>query len=208
MPKRFVGKVCLVSGAGSGIRQETAISFAREGAKLIAADIDEEGCKQTVSSIEALGGEAIFCKTDISKRADTEAMVQATVKHFGRLDHAVNCAGITRGVSIPTHEYPEDRWYQVIAVNLTGMWYSVKAQLNKNRVNAVCPTAIETPTIMDGRLNLSNNQELREKFTSEQAMMRIGQPKEVADVVLWLSSDESSFITGHAMPVDGGAFAK
>ena len=75
-------------------------------------------------------------------------------------------------------------------------------------MNAVCPTAIETPMIMEGRLNLRNNQDLREKFTNEQAMMRMGQPKEVADVVLWLSSDESSFITGHAMPVDGGAFAK
>ncbi|WP_419888213.1 SDR family NAD(P)-dependent oxidoreductase [Neobacillus niacini] len=247
MPNRFTGKVCLVSGAGSGIGQETAISFARKGAKVIAADLNEEGARHTVSSIDAIGGEAVFIKSDISKRVDTEAMVQAALEHFGRLDHAVNCAGITGGVSIPTHEYPEDRWLQVIAVNLTGMWYSVKAQLNQMlkqgggtivnvasaaglkghpnnvsysatkhgvigltktaaleyatkhiRVNAVCPTAIETPMIMDGRLNLRNNQELLEKFTNEQAMMRMGQPKEVADVILWLSSDESSFITGHA----------
>jgi NAD(P)-dependent dehydrogenase (short-subunit alcohol dehydrogenase family) len=257
MTKRFEGKVCLVSGAGSGIGQETAISFAREGAKVIVADINEEGGRQTLTSIEAIGGEAFFIKSDISKSADGVAMVQAAVEHFGRLDHAVNCAGITGGVSVPTHEYPEERWHQVIAVNLTGMWYSVKAQLNqmlkqdggtivnvasaaglkghpnnvpysatkhgvigltktaaleyatKNiRVNAVCPTAIETPMIMDGRLNLRTNQELKERFTNEQAMMRMGHPKEVADVILWLSSEESSFITGHAMPVDGGAFAR
>ncbi|MEH7084200.1 glucose 1-dehydrogenase [Neobacillus drentensis] len=257
MSTRFAGKVCLVSGAGSGIGQETAISFAREGAKVIAADIDGAGGLQTVASIISVGGQAIFFKTDISKAADTEAMVQAAVDHFGGLDHAVNCAAITGGVSIPTHEYPEELWHQVLAVNLTGMWYSVKAQLNqmlkqgggtivivasaaglkghpnnvpysatkhgvvgltktaaleyatKNiRVNVVCPTAIETPMIMDGRLNFRNNQELQEKFTSEQAMMRMGQPREVADVILWLSSDQSSFITGHAMPVDGGAFAK
>ena len=170
---------------------------------------------------------------------------------------AVNCAGINGGVSFPTHEYPEDRWHQQIAVNLTGMWYSVKSQLTymlqqgggtivnvasaaglkglpnnvpytatkhgvvgltraaaieyatKNiRINAVCPTSIETPMLMDGRLNLRNNPELREQFTNLQAMKRMGQPKEVADVILWLSSEESSFITGHAMPVDGGAFAK
>lgn len=257
MSTRFAGKVCLVSGAGSGIGQETAISFAREGAMIIAADIDEAGGLQTVASIKSVGGQAIFFKTDISKTADTEAMVRAAVEHFGGLDHAVNCAAITGGVSIPTHEYPEELWHQVLAVNLTGMWYSVIAQLNqmlkqgggtivnvasaaglkghpnnvpysatkhgvvgltktaaleyatKNiRVNVVCPTAIETSMIMDGRLNLRNNQELREKFTSEQAMMRMGQPREVADVILWLSSDQSSFITGHAMPVDGGAFAK
>ena len=61
--------------------------------------------------------------------------------------------------------------------------------------------------IMDGRLNLRNNPELRAKFTSDQAMKRIGRPDEVADVVLWLCSDQSTFITGHAMAVDGGMFA-
>jgi NAD(P)-dependent dehydrogenase (short-subunit alcohol dehydrogenase family) len=95
MPKRFAGKVCLISGAGSGIGQETAISFAREGAKVIAADINEEGGQQTLASIEAIGGEAFFIKSDVSKSADGVAMVQAAVEHFGRLDHAVNCAGIT-----------------------------------------------------------------------------------------------------------------
>jgi NAD(P)-dependent dehydrogenase (short-subunit alcohol dehydrogenase family) len=254
---RFAGKVCLVSGAGSGIGQETAISFAREGAQVLAADIDVEGGEETISAIEAIGGQAVFLKTDISKSAETEAMVQAAVEHFGRLDHSVNCAAITGGISLPTHEYPEDCWHQVVAVNLTGIWYSVKAQLNqmlkqgggtivnvasaaglkghpnnvpyaatkhgvvgltktaaleyatKNiRVNAICPTAIETPMIMEGRLNLRENKDLLEKFKTEQAMMRMGQPREVADVILWLSSDEASFITGHAMPVDGGAFAK
>jgi NAD(P)-dependent dehydrogenase (short-subunit alcohol dehydrogenase family) len=68
MTKRFEGKVCLVSGAGSGIGQETAISFAREGAKVIVADINEKGGQQTLTSIEAIGGEAFFIKSDISKR--------------------------------------------------------------------------------------------------------------------------------------------
>lgn len=257
MAKRFEDKVCLVSGAGSGIGQATALSFAREGAKVIVADVDKEGGENTVTSIIDLGAEAIFVETDISKQADAEKMVQAAIERFGRLDCAVNCAAITGGVSIPTHEYPEERWHQVVAVNLTGMWYSVRSQINqmlkqgggtivnfssaaglkghpnnvpysatkhgvvgltktaaieyatKNiRINAVCPTAIETPMIMDGRLNLRNNPELREQFTNEQAMKRMGKPEEVADVVLWLCSDASSFITGHAMPVDGGAFAK
>jgi NAD(P)-dependent dehydrogenase (short-subunit alcohol dehydrogenase family) len=75
------------------------------------------------------------------------------------------------------------------------------------RINAVCPTAIETPMIMQGRRKLAENPEALEAAKNYQAMKRMGQPQEVADVALWLCSDQSSFITGHAMAVDGGAFA-
>jgi NAD(P)-dependent dehydrogenase (short-subunit alcohol dehydrogenase family) len=75
------------------------------------------------------------------------------------------------------------------------------------RINAVCPTAIETPMIMYGRRKLAENPEALEAAKNYQCMKRMGQPGEVADVILWLCSNESSFITGHAMPVDGGAFA-
>jgi NAD(P)-dependent dehydrogenase (short-subunit alcohol dehydrogenase family) len=75
------------------------------------------------------------------------------------------------------------------------------------RINAICPTAIETPMIMEGRRKLAYNPEALEAAKNFQAMKRMGQPQEVANVILWLCSDESSFITGHAMPVDGGAFA-
>ena len=75
------------------------------------------------------------------------------------------------------------------------------------RVNALCPTAIETPMIMEGRRKLAHNPDALEAAKNTQAMKRMGQPEEVADVILWLCSEQSSFITGHAMPVDGGAFA-
>lgn len=75
------------------------------------------------------------------------------------------------------------------------------------RINAVCPTAIETPMLMHGRRKLAENPEALEAAKNHQRMKRMGQPEEVADVILWLCSDQSSFITGHAMPVDGGAFA-
>ena len=75
------------------------------------------------------------------------------------------------------------------------------------RVNAICPTAIETAMIMEGRRKLAHNHEAMEEAKNYQAMKRMGQPQEVADVILWLCSEQSSFITGHAMPVDGGAFA-
>ena len=75
------------------------------------------------------------------------------------------------------------------------------------RINAVCPTAIETPMLMEGRRKLAHNPEALEAAKNLQRMKRMGQPEEVTDVCLWLCSAESSFITGHAMPVDGGAFA-
>jgi NAD(P)-dependent dehydrogenase (short-subunit alcohol dehydrogenase family) len=85
---------------------------------------------------------------------------------------------------------------------------AAKEYATKNiRINAVCPTAIETPMIMEGRRNLAYDPEALEAAKNHQAMKRMGRPEEVADVILWLCSEQSSFITGHAMPVDGGAFA-
>lgn len=75
------------------------------------------------------------------------------------------------------------------------------------RVNCICPTAIETPMIMEGRRKLAENPEAKQQALSFQAMKRMGTPQEVADVALWLCSDESSFITGSAIKADGGALA-
>lgn len=254
--KRFENKVCLVTGASSGIGRATAISFAKEGANVVVSDVNAEAGELVVNEIKALGKEAFFVKCDISQRVEVENMIQQTVKTFGRLDCAVNSAGIAGTLSLPTHEYPEDAWLQQININLTGTWYCVKYQLiamlkqgggnivcvssaaglvgqpdnvpycaskhgvigivksaaienaTKNiRINAICPTAIETPMIMEGRRKLAHNPEALQAAINLQRMKRMGQPQEVADVALWMCSDQSSFITGQAMAVDGGAFA-
>ncbi len=253
---RFEHKVCVVTGAGSGIGRATALAFANEGASVLVTDVNTDAGEAVVSEITAVGGRAIFLAVNIADQQQVESMVTLAIERFGRLDCAVNCAGVTGGISAPTHEYPDASWAQNLSVNLTGTWYCMKAELRqmleqgsgtivnvasaaglkghpnnigycatkhaivgmtktaaleyatKNiRVNALCPSAIETPMIMDGRLNLRNNPELRAKFTSDQAMKRMGRPDEVADVALWLCSDQSTFITGHAMAVDGGMFA-
>jgi NAD(P)-dependent dehydrogenase (short-subunit alcohol dehydrogenase family) len=253
---RFQNKICLVTGAASGIGRATAIAFAKEGAKVVLSDVNEKAGQEVLTTIQSMGYEAIFVKCDISKREEVENLVNVAVEMYGRLDCTVNSAGIAGTLSLPTHEYPEAAWLQQININLTGTWYCVKYQVaqmlkqgggtivniasaagligqpenvpyaaskhgvvgitktaaieyaTKNiRINCLCPTAIETPMIMEGRRKLAHNPTAKEQAINFQRMKRMGQPSEVADVALWLSSEQSSFITGHAMPVDGGALA-
>ena len=254
--QRFKDKVCIVTGAASGIGRATALAFAQEGGKVLVSDISES-IHEVVEAIKQKGGTALAQACDISDWNSVSGLVKRAVDTFGRLDCAVNSAGIAGKVSLPTHEYPFEGWHQQIAINLTGSWYFLKATTDqmvkqgrgsivlvasaaglrgqpKNspyaaakhgvvgltktaaleyatqniRVNCICPTAIETPMIMQGRRKLAENPEALKAAINVQAMQRMGQPFEVADVNLWLCSEQSGFITGLAMPVDGGAMAR
>lgn len=253
---RFLNKVCLITGAASGIGAATALAFAKEGAKLVLADVAEERGRGIEAQIKGMGDEAIFVSCNIAKREEVTNLITKTIETFGRIDCAVNCAGTAGKHTAPLHEYPEEDWMYMMQVNLFGTYHCLKeeiAQMLKSgggtivnvasavglvahpgnspyatskfgvvgltrtaakeyatqniRINAVCPTAIETPMIMEGRRKLAHNPEALEGAKNYQAMKRMGQPEEVADVIVWLCSEQSSFITGHAMPVDGGAFA-
>jgi len=129
MAGRVEGKVALVTGGASGIGRATALTFAREGAKLVIADMNEEGGQQTVHMITENGGEAIFVQVDVTSTSAVEAMISKTVETYGRLDCAHNNAGIAGGVRALTADYPEERWHQVIAVNLTGVWLCMKYEI-------------------------------------------------------------------------------
>lgn len=111
-------KVALVTGAGSGIGKAIAMSLAASGAAVVLADLREEGVAAATAEIRAAGGAALALTGDASQRADTHAWVQAAHEHFGGLDILVNNAGL-QYVS-PVHEFPEDRWDQLIGVMLTG----------------------------------------------------------------------------------------
>lgn len=128
MAGQFNGKVALVTGAASGIGRATALAFAREGARVVVADYDADGGEETSNQIRQDGGEAIFVRTDVSKPADVEAMLAATMDAFGRLDFVFNNAGI-EGQAAPTAEGTEENWDRVIAVNLKGVWLCMKAEL-------------------------------------------------------------------------------
>jgi NAD(P)-dependent dehydrogenase (short-subunit alcohol dehydrogenase family) len=122
------GKVALVTGGGSGIGRATALLFAKQGAKVVVADIVVEGGKATVEMIHKAGGEALFLKVDVSKSAEVADMVAETVKKYGRLDYAANNAGI-EGDNKPLADYPEDMFDRVIAVNLKSIFLCMKNEI-------------------------------------------------------------------------------
>ncbi|WP_166332861.1 SDR family NAD(P)-dependent oxidoreductase [Sphingobacterium chungjuense] len=245
--RKLEGKVAIVTGGGSGIGQAIAKLFGSNGAKVIVADIDEEAGRSVVNDIKAAGGEALFEKADTSQVEDNKKLVEVAVAHFGRLDIAINNAGIA-GVGQRTGEHDIDSWKKVIDVNLNGVFFGCRFQLEqmvKNgggnivnmssiygmvaapmnvayvttkhavvgltksiaveygadniRCNAVGPGYIFTPML---EKNLTPD--LLEHFAAQAPIKRLGSAEDIAKLVLFLSSDDSSFVTGAYYIADGG----
>lgn len=128
MASLFEGKVAVITGAGSGIGRACALAFAREGARVVASDIAPEGGNETVNLIKQAGGEAAFIRCDVARPQEIEALIHSTVETYGRLDCAVNNAGIA-GVQATTADYPLENWQKVININLTAPWLCMKYEL-------------------------------------------------------------------------------
>jgi NAD(P)-dependent dehydrogenase (short-subunit alcohol dehydrogenase family) len=126
--KIFEGKAVLVTGAGSGIGKATALLFAKEGAKVLVADVTEAHNREVVGLIQKGGGEAVGFVGDVSNPKDCEAMVKKALDSFGRLDAAVNNAGIAGDLG-PTADYSLEGWQKVISVNLSGVFYCMKYEI-------------------------------------------------------------------------------
>lgn len=122
------GQVALVTGASSGIGRAVALAYAREGAKVVVSDVVVDGGHETVRAVQSAGGQACFVAADVSRPEDGQRLVQAALDTYGRLDIACNNAGIG-GAQAPTADYPLDAWAQVIAINLSGVFYGMKYQL-------------------------------------------------------------------------------
>lgn len=122
---RLKGKVAIITGAAKGIGRETALLFAREGAKVVVADFDRDKGEATCADIAAAGGEGIFCAVDVTDRQQVQAMVDVTVKRFGRIDILLNNAGITADAMLT--KMTEEQWDRVIAINLKGVFNCTQA---------------------------------------------------------------------------------
>jgi len=126
------GKVALVTGGAQGIGQATAEKLAASGCKVVVADLQEEKAEGACAAIRDSGGEASAAVVDVTSAEQVTAMVQTVLDRHGRLDCAVNNAG-TEGVIATTDEYPEERWSQVIGINLTGVFLCMKEELKAMR---------------------------------------------------------------------------
>ena len=129
MNQRFKNKVVLVSGTSSGIGEKVAITFAEQGAKVILSSRNADLNENLVRKIKKSGGKALFIKADFSKPSDVQNVIKEGVKHFGSLDIAVNNAGIEGTPGVKTADYDESVWDDVIAINLKGVWISMKYQI-------------------------------------------------------------------------------
>lgn len=151
MPKRFKSKVALITGGGSGIGHTTALAFAKEGAKVVVADLADSGGKETAKMINDTGLEAVFIKADVSNPTDVENMVNTATKTYGRIDILFNNAGIA-GYPIRLAELSVENWDRVIDINLKGVFlgskYTIPVMLEQGKgviINNASSSGI-TPT--------------------------------------------------------------
>lgn len=247
---KLENKVAIVTGAGSGMGKAIAGLFAKEGAKVIASDINETGVKELIASSGDIAGEIVFSQTDVSNRSQVEAMIDLAVNKYGKLDVLVNNAGVLDKMYSVT-EVEDEFWDKVMGVNVNSVMYACRKAipimmengggsiintasvgglfgcragaaytaskfavvgLTKNigfmyakegiRCNAICPGSIIT-NIAAGLSNASEFGMAR-SGAGVPLSPRMGQPEEIANTALFLASDESSFINGTTVTVDGG----
>lgn len=250
MAELLLDKSIIITGGSTGIGRASALRCAAEGAAVTIADVNDDEGGKVVAEITAAGGRAQYVHTDVTRSDAVQAMIAAAVDAYGRLDGALNNAGI-EGSFTNILKMSEADYDRTLNVDLKGVWLCVKyevEQLLKQgdggsivstasvagligtrggsaycaakhgvvgltkcvaleyarkgiRVNAVCPGVIQTPMVdrMTAETGITT-----QALIDQEPMARLGEPREIGEAVVWLLSDLASFVTGVALPVDGG----
>lgn len=255
MEKRLAEKVAVITGAATGIGKQGALLFAKQGAWVVLADIDEVGGRQTLQEIKDNGGEAIFVKTNLTNPTQVEALIDTVKATYGRIDILYNNAGVNLFARLT--ETSVDDWDHVMAVNVKSVFLCCKAviplmkengggviintgsaasivglrnlavytaskgavlQLSKNlaldyaadhiRVNVLCPGVTATEMTLQMIADSPDPAAARARYDNGRPLGRMANPIELAQAALFLASDESSYMTGASLAVDGGYTAE
>ena len=249
----LAGKIAVVTGGGSGIGRATALLLAERGAQVVVADVDGGHAGAVAAEITAAGGTAQAQTVDVTDPDAVEGMVASAVSAYGGLDIGVNNAG-TSGTFAPIAEHPLDAWRSTLELNLSGVFYCMRAQIPRMldrgggaivntssgaglmgfaglpayvaskhgvvgltragaleyarkgiRVNCVCPGTVRTP-MLEGFTG--HNEDALQAMGRAMPVGRLAAPEEIAAAIVWLASPSASYVTGHALAVDGGAAAQ
>ncbi len=251
---RLEDKVCIITGAGSGMGRVAAVMFAREGARVVVAEVNRAAGEETLAQVRDAGGTAIFVPTDVTQEDDCRALVETTQREHGRVDVLYNNAGIMLEADHSVTDTALEVWERVQSVNVRGVYlaskYAIPAMIDAGggsvvnvasfvalvgctvpqdsytaskgavialtkslavqfgprgvRANAICPGPIETPLMTAWLLTDPAAKALR---LARIPMGRFGKTEDVVYLALYLASDESTWVNGAAMVIDGGITA-
>jgi NAD(P)-dependent dehydrogenase (short-subunit alcohol dehydrogenase family) len=254
--KRYEGSAVLISGAARGFGRLAAEQFASEGAHLVLTDILEDELQETAAAIRKSGAQVVTVTGDIADEALAQRLVAESVSAFGKLDVAINNAGIAHLHSKFT-EIDAETLERVVRIDLFAVFYAMKHQLIQMekqrsgvilnvssvagiagapllsvysaakhgvigltksaaleyaragiRINAICPSFAATPMVTESLSHMRGTpEEALARTTAAIPMRRLAQPEEVVQAMVWICSPANSFMTGHALAVDGGLTA-
>jgi NAD(P)-dependent dehydrogenase (short-subunit alcohol dehydrogenase family) len=250
---RLQGKVAVITGGGSGMGRVACELFAREGARVVVADVVDDAGRAAVDAITGSGGEAVYVHADVADDEQARAMIDTAVDRFGSVDVLYNNAGVMPAADGSIDAMDDATWDLVLAINVKGVAhgckYGIPAMIASGggsiinvasfvawmgaatsqtaytaskgavlamtreiaveyarrgiRCNALCPGPIDTPLLAE----LLADPVQRQRRFVHIPLGRLGRPEELANAALFLASDDSSFMTGASLLVDGGITA-